>query len=152
MYAVKTAGGGCHCHCNGNGHSHSHPHCHHQLLLPLPLPATTFSQFPHCTRNWHGHWHCRYGLDGVICSNHGGRQLDYARSGIEVLEEVVDALEAAGVRDKLEVLVDGGVRRGSVQTMLELPRSPFTFKNGKKRLRLKLILGLWSHNPCKRHA
>ena len=54
-----------------------------------------------------------YGLDGIICSNHGGRQLEYARSGIEVLEEVVVALEAHGVRDKLEVWMDGGVRRGS---------------------------------------
>lgn len=54
-----------------------------------------------------------YGLDGVICSNHGGRQLEYARSGLEVLEEVVVALEAHGVRDKLEVWMDGGVRRGS---------------------------------------
>eukprot|EP00039_Didymoeca_costata_P026399 m.15852 g.15852 ORF g.15852 m.15852 type:complete len:581 (+) comp5510_c0_seq2:25-1767(+) len=54
-----------------------------------------------------------YGLDGVICSNHGGRQLDYARSGIEVLEEVMDGLRAHGLQNKLEVLVDGGVRRGT---------------------------------------
>ena len=54
-----------------------------------------------------------YGLDGIICSNHGGRQLDYARSGIEVLEEVMLALDSHGHRGKLEVWMDGGVRRGS---------------------------------------
>jgi len=54
-----------------------------------------------------------YGLDGVILSNHGGRQLDFARSGIEVLTEVMDALDAINARDKLEVWIDGGIRRGS---------------------------------------
>lgn len=48
------------------------------------------------------------GLDGVIVSNHGGRQLDHMPSTIEVLPEIVDA---AG--DRLEVLVDSGFRRGS---------------------------------------
>ena len=36
-------------------------------------------------------------VDGIVVSNHGGRQLDTARSGIEVLAEVVDALEAEGL-------------------------------------------------------
>lgn len=44
-----------------------------------------------------------YGCQGIVCSNHGGRQLDFARSGIEVLVEVMDALEKAGHKDKLEV-------------------------------------------------
>jgi len=48
------------------------------------------------------------GLDGVIVSNHGGRQLDHAPATIDVLPEIV---EAAG--DRLEVLVDSGFRRGS---------------------------------------
>jgi L-lactate dehydrogenase (cytochrome) len=48
------------------------------------------------------------GLDGVIVSNHGGRQLDRLPATIDVLAEVVDA---AG--DRLDVLVDSGFRRGS---------------------------------------
>jgi len=49
-----------------------------------------------------------HGAAGVIVSNHGGRQLDTAPATIRVLPEVVDA--AAG---RVEVLVDGGVRRGT---------------------------------------
>ncbi|CAH7670868.1 FMN-dependent dehydrogenase-domain-containing protein [Phakopsora pachyrhizi] len=54
-----------------------------------------------------------HGLDGVVLSNHGGRQLDYARSGIEVLVEVVDQLKRRKLwdPDRFEVFVDGGVRR-----------------------------------------
>ena len=40
-------------------------------------------------------------------SNHGGRQLDRSPAGIEVLEEVVDAVEG-----RSEVYLDGGIRRG----------------------------------------
>jgi L-lactate dehydrogenase (cytochrome) len=47
------------------------------------------------------------GADAVIVSNHGGRQLDGAPATARVLPEVVDA---AG--ERLEVLVDGGIRRG----------------------------------------
>jgi L-lactate dehydrogenase (cytochrome) len=49
-----------------------------------------------------------HGVDGVIVSNHGGRQLDHLPATIDVLPEIVDA---AG--DRLEVLVDSGFRRGS---------------------------------------
>jgi len=48
------------------------------------------------------------GLDGVIVSNHGGRQLDHAPATIDVLPGIV---QAAG--EQLEVLVDSGFRRGS---------------------------------------
>ncbi|MGV3590072.1 MAG: alpha-hydroxy acid oxidase [Gammaproteobacteria bacterium] len=48
------------------------------------------------------------GATGVILSNHGGRQLDHSAAPIDVLPEVVDA-----VGDRTEVLVDGGVRRGT---------------------------------------
>lgn len=48
------------------------------------------------------------GLDGVVVSNHGGRQLDGALSGVEALR-----LIAPVVRGKLALLLDGGVRRGS---------------------------------------
>ncbi|MCL4681747.1 MAG: L-lactate dehydrogenase [Rhodocyclaceae bacterium] len=47
------------------------------------------------------------GASGVIVSNHGGRQLDGAPSAISVLPRVVDA-----VGDRLEVLMDGGIRSG----------------------------------------
>jgi len=54
------------------------------------------------------------GMDGMVVSNHGGRQLDFARSGIEMLEECMDALHSIGADlDKFTVLVDGGFRRGS---------------------------------------
>ncbi len=48
------------------------------------------------------------GADGVIVSNHGGRQLEGVASSISMLPEVV-----AGAGDRLEVLVDGGVRNGT---------------------------------------
>jgi (S)-mandelate dehydrogenase len=47
------------------------------------------------------------GVDGVILSNHGGRQLDSAISGMDALPEVVR--EVGG---RVSILVDGGVRRG----------------------------------------
>jgi L-lactate dehydrogenase (cytochrome) len=49
-----------------------------------------------------------HGIDGILVSNHGGRQLDYAPSSIEMLPEIVDA-----VQGRAEVLLDSGVRRGS---------------------------------------
>ncbi|KAH7909365.1 glyoxylate dehydrogenase [Hygrophoropsis aurantiaca] len=56
-----------------------------------------------------------YGLAGIVLSNHGGRQLDTARSGIENLIEVVAALKTRGPwpNPKFEVFVDGGIRRAS---------------------------------------
>jgi L-lactate dehydrogenase (cytochrome) len=53
------------------------------------------------------------GVQGIVLSNHGGRQLDTARSAVEVLEETMDALKNAGLENKLEVYVDGGFRRGT---------------------------------------
>jgi L-lactate dehydrogenase (cytochrome) len=47
------------------------------------------------------------GVDGIVVSNHGGRQLDGASGTIAVLPSIVDA-----VGDRLEVLLDGGVRSG----------------------------------------
>jgi 4-hydroxymandelate oxidase len=47
----------------------------------------------------------------VVVSNHGGRQLDTAPATLDVLPEVMDALAAHGHR--IEVLMDGGVRRGT---------------------------------------
>lgn len=50
----------------------------------------------------------RLGADGVVVSNHGGRQLDGAISSVQALPRVVEA-----VGDDCVVLVDGGVRRGA---------------------------------------
>jgi L-lactate dehydrogenase (cytochrome) len=48
------------------------------------------------------------GCSGIVVSNHGGRQLDGSRSSFDQLQEIVDA-----VGDKIDVLMDGGVHRGT---------------------------------------
>ncbi|XP_065907551.1 2-Hydroxyacid oxidase 1-like isoform X2 [Dysidea avara] len=48
------------------------------------------------------------GVDGIIVSNHGGRQLDGVLATIDVLGEVVEAVEG-----RVEIYVDGGVRQGT---------------------------------------
>ena len=48
------------------------------------------------------------GAEGVVVSNHGGRQLDGVAASLDALPEVVDA-----VGDRAVVLMDGGIRRGS---------------------------------------
>lgn len=47
-------------------------------------------------------------VDGIIVSNHGGRQLDHTLGTLDVLPEVVEA-----VRGRAEIFLDGGVRRGT---------------------------------------
>lgn len=49
-----------------------------------------------------------YGVDGIVVSNHGGRQVDGAVSSFEMLQEVVDE-----VGDKTDVLFDSGIRTGA---------------------------------------
>jgi isopentenyl diphosphate isomerase/L-lactate dehydrogenase-like FMN-dependent dehydrogenase len=49
-----------------------------------------------------------HGAAGIIVSNHGGRQLDGVPASLDVLPEVVEA-----VGERVEVLVDGGIRRGT---------------------------------------
>jgi isopentenyl diphosphate isomerase/L-lactate dehydrogenase-like FMN-dependent dehydrogenase len=59
---------------------------------------------------------CATGVAAIVVSNHGGRQLDGVAAGIDALGEVVEA-----VAGRIEVLVDGGVRRGTdVVTALAL--------------------------------
>ncbi|KAJ0115275.1 cytochrome b2 [Diaporthe amygdali] len=53
------------------------------------------------------------GVQGVVLSNHGGRQLDFARSGVEVLAETMPRLRELGLQDRIEVFVDGGIRRAT---------------------------------------
>jgi 4-hydroxymandelate oxidase len=49
-----------------------------------------------------------HGARGIVVSNHGGRQLDTVLSAADALPAIVDA-----VGDRLDVIVDGGVRRGT---------------------------------------
>jgi 4-hydroxymandelate oxidase len=51
---------------------------------------------------------CEHGAAAVVVSNHGGRQLDGVSASLDVLEEVVEAVDG-----RAEVLLDGGVRRGT---------------------------------------
>jgi L-lactate dehydrogenase (cytochrome) len=48
------------------------------------------------------------GAAGVMVSNHGGRQLDGSRSPFDQIAEIADA-----VGDRIDVILDGGVRRGT---------------------------------------
>ena len=47
------------------------------------------------------------GFDGLVVSNHGGRQLDGVPSTISILPEI-----AAAVGDRMQILFDGGIRSG----------------------------------------
>lgn len=55
----------------------------------------------------------KYGCQGIVLSNHGGRQLDFAPSAIEILAETMDALKRENLDKNFEVYIDGGIRRGS---------------------------------------
>jgi len=48
------------------------------------------------------------GVEGIALSNHGGRQLDYAPSPVDIIEPVANA-----VGEQITIICDGGVRRGS---------------------------------------
>lgn len=50
----------------------------------------------------------KIGCTGIVLSNHGGRQLDGSRTAFDQLAEIVDA-----VGDRIDVMMDGGVQRGS---------------------------------------
>jgi len=49
-----------------------------------------------------------YGVDGLVVSNHGGRNMDSSNAPLDVLPEIADA-----VGNKLTIILDSGVRRGS---------------------------------------
>ena len=49
-----------------------------------------------------------HGMDGIIVSNHGGRQVDGAIPAIDALPEIVEAVDG-----RISVLMDSGIRRGS---------------------------------------
>ena len=59
----------------------------------------------------------RRGADGIIVSNHGGRQEESGRGTLECLPEVVEAVDG-----RMPVLIDGGFRRGTDIQALALVR------------------------------
>lgn len=71
-------------------------------LWPGPLVVKGIMRAEECARLM------ALGVDGIVVSNHGGRQLDGVSATIEALPEV-----AAAVGGKAEVYLDGGIRRGS---------------------------------------
>jgi 4-hydroxymandelate oxidase len=70
-------------------------------LTPLPLALKGILRGDDARRS------LDHGVKGIIVSNHGGRQLDGAVASVRALPEVVEA-----VGGQIEVLVDGGIRRG----------------------------------------
>lgn len=73
-----------------------------QSLSPLPLVVKGILRGDDAIRA------VEHGAQAVIVSNHGGRQLDGAIASMDALSEVV-----AAVGDQVDVLVDGGIRRGT---------------------------------------
>jgi isopentenyl diphosphate isomerase/L-lactate dehydrogenase-like FMN-dependent dehydrogenase len=53
----------------------------------------------------------RHGVQGIVVSNHGGRQLDTCQSTIDALRDIMDAIK--NEKHQIDVYVDGGVRRGT---------------------------------------
>ncbi|WP_420638849.1 alpha-hydroxy acid oxidase [Candidatus Poriferisocius sp.] len=87
----------------------------------LADPARTWQDVAWLRREWEGpllvkgvitvadaEAAAKWGADGVIVSNHGGRQLDSVPGAFSVLPRIAEA-----VGDRVEVLVDGGCQRGS---------------------------------------
>lgn len=83
-------------------------------------PTVTWADIDRIREEWNGHFIIKgildpedakqasaIGADGIIVSNHGGRQLDGASSTIRALPKIVDA-----VNDDLTVLIDSGIRSG----------------------------------------
>ena len=81
----------------------------------------SWSDAEYCVKKWRGPFALKgvmsvedakkavdIGCTAIIISNHGGRQLDGSRAPFDQLTEIVDA-----VGDKIEVIIDGGIRRGT---------------------------------------
>jgi L-lactate dehydrogenase (cytochrome) len=83
--------------------------------------AMNWQDAEYCVKKWNGPFAIKgvmsvedakraidIGCTAIMISNHGGRQLDGSRTPFDHLAEIVDA-----VGDKIEVILDGGVRRGT---------------------------------------
>ena len=84
-------------------------------------PSMNWKDAEYCIKKWKGPFAIKgvmsvedakkavdVGASAIIISNHGGRQLDGSRAPFDQLSEIVDA-----VGDKIEVILDGGIRRGT---------------------------------------
>ncbi len=84
-------------------------------------PELNWDDFAWMRENWQGPLYIKgvldaddaehaidLGADGVVVSNHGGRQLDCAPAALDALPAI-----AARVGDRAEVVIDGGIRRGT---------------------------------------
>lgn len=84
-------------------------------------PSMNWDDVAAMVRQWGGHFCLKgvmspadakraveIGCTGIVVSNHGGRQLDGSRTSFDQLAEIVDA-----VGDRIDVLMDGGVQRGT---------------------------------------
>jgi len=84
-------------------------------------PSMNWKDAEYCVKKWNGPFALKgvmsvedakraidIGCTAIMISNHGGRQLDGSRAPFDQLVEIVDA-----VGDKVEVILDGGVRRGT---------------------------------------
>jgi hypothetical protein len=74
-----------------------------------PTTCGTKKKWPRLIATFGPIWAVDIGCSGIVVSNHGGRQLDGSRSSFDQLAEIVDA-----VGDKIDVLMDGGVQRGTM--------------------------------------
>jgi len=102
-------------------------------------PAMNWQDAEYCVKKWNGPFALKgvmsvedakkaidIGCTAVMISNHGGRQLDGSRSPFDQLAEIVDT-----VGDKIEVILDGGVRRGThVLKALSLGAKACSFGKG----------------------
>jgi len=84
-------------------------------------PAMNWKDAEYCVKKWNGPFALKgvmsvedakkaidIGCTAIMISNHGGRQLDGSRSPFDQIKAISDA-----VGDKLEIILDGGVRRGT---------------------------------------
>ena len=84
-------------------------------------PAMNWKDAEYCVKKWNGPFALKgvmsvedakraidIGCTAIMISNHGGRQLDGSRSPFDQIKAISDA-----VGDKLEIILDGGIRRGS---------------------------------------
>ena len=84
-------------------------------------PSMNWKDAEYCIKKWKGPFAIKGGMSvedakkaldvgasAIMISNHGGRQLDGSRAPFDQLAEIVDA-----VGDKIEVILDGGIRRGT---------------------------------------
>jgi L-lactate dehydrogenase (cytochrome) len=92
-----------------------------RYFTEMPDPSMNWDDVAEMVKQWDGQFCLKgimsvtdakraveIGCTGIVVSNHGGRQLDGSRASFDQLAEIVDA-----VGDRIDVLMDGGVQRGT---------------------------------------